>query len=378
MSIHHITREQRPKFSILQFVLLGLAALALVVGLPAFQGMRVTVDGVQHRLPPALTASDAVVSGLVSSSPGDLVDVGGKVLSQGGGLPPILVRNGERLSSAEVLEHGDRLVSVSGSDLLEARSETASPIPLKVEYRGDGPLEDVVQQGHDGLLVTRTGELSGKIANVQVEVAAVSTVIERRLPRRGDKVVALTFDDGPVPGATEEILDMLEREDVPATFFVVGNLAHRYHGIVKRTVEEGHQVENHSYSHRILTRADEKLAHRELVACQNEIQKLTGRKPRWFRPPGGKASDEVYEKAKERKMFVIGWDVDPQDWRRPEPKDLARETIAAVQPGSVVLLHDGGGDRSATIAALPTIIRELKKRGYIFLTLDEMGGSLTL
>jgi peptidoglycan-N-acetylglucosamine deacetylase len=184
--------------------------------------------------------------------------------------------------------------------------------------------------------------------------------------------VALTFDDGPWPSHTQQVLDILAEQDVKASFFMVGYLAERYPDVARRVVDEGHLVGNHTQNHTVLTRQSAEVTRTQIETGSRTLQKVTGVAPAWFRPPGGGMNAQVLKEAKRAGMDLVMWDVDPQDWRRPGVDHMLTSMLKQIKPGSVVLLHDGGGNRSQTIEMLPLLIEELKERGYLFVTLDQL------
>ena len=202
-----------------------------------------------------------------------------------------------------------------------------------------------------------------------------------------DRMVALTFDDGPDPTWTPPILDILKREKVPATFFVIGENALENPGLLNRMARNGNEIGNHTYTHPNLALASPTVTRIELNATQRLIEAYTGRSTRLFRAPYfGDAepttADELIPAltAQQQGYTVVGLHADPGDWKRPGAAAIARSTIAAVTTATadssrnIVLLHDGGGDRSETVAALPTIIAELRARGYRFVPVSTLAG----
>jgi peptidoglycan/xylan/chitin deacetylase (PgdA/CDA1 family) len=176
--------------------------------------------------------------------------------------------------------------------------------------------------------------------------------------------VALTFDDGPNERYTPRILRVLRRFDVPATFFVVGYLAERYPDLVEREDELGMTVGSHSMHHPYRP-PFHRLPRRQVAAEIRQPTKLLARlgvTVKAFRPPGGAWSPRVLEEAKELDQRLVLWSVDSRDWAGLSAKQIAAGVLQAVEPGSIVLLHDGGGDRSATVAALPRIIKGLRRK----------------
>lgn len=182
--------------------------------------------------------------------------------------------------------------------------------------------------------------------------------------RSGDRAVALTFDDGPDPRWTPQILDQLRAAHVTATFCLIGKQARRYPELVARIVREGHQLCNHSWRHDMdLGRRPAAQIRADLMRTNQAIRAaVPGAKITWFRQPGGRWTAEDVAEARKLGMRPLHWNVDPQDWNHPAAKTIIQRVETAVRPGSVVLMHDGGGDRSQTIAACRRLIPELKQR----------------
>ncbi|MFG2054178.1 polysaccharide deacetylase family protein [Micromonospora sp. NPDC048930] len=180
----------------------------------------------------------------------------------------------------------------------------------------------------------------------------------------GDRGVALTFDDGPSPRWTPQILDQLRAAHVTATFCLVGMEARRYPQLVARIVREGHQLCNHSWRHDMnLGRRPVADIRADLLRTNQAIRAaVPNAKITWFRQPGGRWTAEEVAVAAKLGMRPLHWSVDPQDWNRPPAKTIIKRVESAARPGSVVLMHDAGGDRSQTMAACRTLIPDLRRR----------------
>lgn len=193
--------------------------------------------------------------------------------------------------------------------------------------------------------------------------------------RTGSRQVALTFDDGPHPKWTPLVLDELRAAGVKAMFCLVGAQVRRYPALVTRIVREGHTLCNHSWDHDLdlgLRPAAEIRA--DLLRTNKEIHKVVPGVPiDHFRHPGGAWTPAAVAVADELNMVSLDWDVDPRDWDKPTKDQIIDHIQTESRLGSVVLLHDGGGDRSATVAALPVVIQELRQRYGITL----LGASLS-
>jgi peptidoglycan/xylan/chitin deacetylase (PgdA/CDA1 family) len=192
-----------------------------------------------------------------------------------------------------------------------------------------------------------------------------------------DKVIALTFDDGPSPPFTGRILDVLASYGVPATFFCVGLLASTHTEEMARMAEAGHQLGNHTWSHAFLPDLSLPELDIQIQRTDEAIAKAANvTKTRLFRPPYGVFKPEFlpWLASGENMPLVVLWDVEAGDWAKPGRQAIERAVLEQAQPGSIVLLHDGGGDRSQTVEALPPIIDGLLAQGYRCVLIDELLG----
>jgi peptidoglycan/xylan/chitin deacetylase (PgdA/CDA1 family) len=187
---------------------------------------------------------------------------------------------------------------------------------------------------------------------------------------RTRKVVALTFDDGPSE-FTPKVLDILEKEKVPASFFIIGSSIAGREADLQREIDNGHTVANHTWTH-IDTSGAGPEVRSQLERTQAAIKKATNFTPCLFRPPYGAKSSASVALTKRLGMQTVIWDVDTSDYERPASFDIVQRVLNGVKPGSIVLMHDGGGPREETLAALPEIIKGLKAKGYSFVTLDKL------
>ncbi|MFI7552126.1 polysaccharide deacetylase family protein [Micromonospora sediminimaris] len=179
----------------------------------------------------------------------------------------------------------------------------------------------------------------------------------------GTDKVALTFDDGPDPAWTPKVLDRLKAAKVTATFCVVGKQVRKHPGLLRRIVREGHQLCNHSWNHDLdLARRPVSEIRADLVRTNREIRRaVPDAKVPFYRQPGGRWTAEVVKVAKQLDMRSLHWSVDPQDWAKPTAATIEKRVKRSARPGAVVLLHDGGGNRSATLAACTKLIAGLKR-----------------
>lgn len=200
-------------------------------------------------------------------------------------------------------------------------------------------------------------------------------------PRAGRRI-ALTFDDGPDPRWTPAIAAILRRENVKATFFLVGSQAARHPEIVRMLQRDGHDIGNHTFTHVALGSGSPRWQRRkQLEITEATIAGITGRYARFVRPPYSATSDAVTPKVERelaelagRRYFITLSDIDSQDWRRPGADEIVRNVLPKDDTGGVVLMHDGGGDRSETVEALGALIPQLRERGFRFASMSRMAG----
>src|SRR5215213_418487 len=256
----------------------------------------------------------------------------------------------------------------------------------EVDFEGNGELLKVMSRPQKGTRDLDLDTASGFIKSEQFIALPSSYVVQRTGDRPG--LLALTFDDGPDPRWTPAILDILRQENVPATFFIIGKNGQAYPDLVRRVVDEGHEIGNHSFTHPNLGEIPLSLTELELNATQRLIESEIGRSTVLFRPPyfGDAEADKPQEVepalvAQRLGYIMVGVRIDPDDWQLPVTADqIVNRTIGRATDtnpetrGECILLHDSGGDRSATIEALPRLIHELKARGFRFVAVSDLAG----
>ena len=222
------------------------------------------------------------------------------------------------------------------------------------------------------LLVVASERFGGPLtlnAIRETVASAADAAIGEARDRRATGEIHLTFDDGPSLEYTPEILDLLADHDATAVFFPIGDQVEGGAELLRRAAAEGHGLGNHTWDHDRL----ESLTPWEFDAAvgrtQIAIERATGVEPSCLRPPGGVIDDTSRTRTEEYGLSVELWTVDPQDWRQPGRDSIVDEVVERAGDGAVVLLHDGGGDRSQTVAALADILDRLRDRGYRFTAL---------
>jgi peptidoglycan-N-acetylglucosamine deacetylase len=221
-------------------------------------------------------------------------------------------------------------------------------------------------------LAIPTGTIAGRADETAAGIAA-SAEVERRLAGAGRfavhgardrSQVALTFDDGPDPRFTGAILDLLRDHGVVASFFCTGMNAAAHPDLVARIAAEGHPIGNHTWSHPYLPELGRDEVLRQVDTTNAALARVTGQVPVLARPPYGARTPDVLQWLAGQGLTTVLWDVDPCDWASPGRDAIADGVAAGVRPGSVVLMHDGGGDRWQTVAALPAVLAGLLGQGY--------------
>ncbi len=184
--------------------------------------------------------------------------------------------------------------------------------------------------------------------------------------------IALTFDDGPNPYYTPQILAILQHYNLKATFFCVGRLAAAYPALVREEYSAGNIVGNHTWSHPNLALLTSAAIQSQIVRTSDIIEADIGVRPTFFRPPYGSMSVQELTQVYHDGLTSVLWNDEGQDWTRPGVDAIVLRILSFARKGTILLMHDGGGDRSQTVAALPIIIRALEKRGFRFVTLQQM------
>jgi len=316
--------------------------------------IQVLVDHVPLQVPAGTTFGALIETEGLKAVTGRLLSVSGSVLDPAAD-PGRIALDGGSAKPTTVLATGDQIHVVDGVDDMEPTRRTVTNAGRRV-----GDPERTLDTYPSRRIVVR-GAVSHEVASVSIR-----SIGEGHAPNE----VALSFDDGPWPRATERILRILRRYHVHATFFMVGTQAAQYPRLVRKVRAAGHEIGNHSWDH------PETLEALDGPARATELSKTSGllgrgpSTPALFRPPGGWYDDEVVQEARAQGMRVVTWSVDPGDWHAGmTPKQVAHSVLSDVQRGSIVLLHDGGGDAGHTIAALPRIIEGIRARGLRLVTI---------
>jgi cellulose synthase/poly-beta-1,6-N-acetylglucosamine synthase-like glycosyltransferase/spore germination protein YaaH/peptidoglycan/xylan/chitin deacetylase (PgdA/CDA1 family) len=282
-------------------------------------------------------------------------------------------------------------------DKLNVRPDLAAlrqiKYPYDIEFVGDGEIAHVDSTPKDGSRQIEIDPRTGLALDEDYHEFATSFVISRSGYK--EKTIALTIDDGPASPYTAQMLDELKAEGVHATFFLIGQNAERYPNLVKRIWREGHEIGNHTFTHPNIGAASDERTKLELNATQRVFQSLIRRSTLLFRPPyNADAEPTAFEEvrplvnASQMNYVTVLEFIDPQDWNTVEhdvdgkvrhrtAEEMLKLTLAQLETekGNCILLHDGGGDRTETVRLIPMLIRELRQRGYKFVTVSSLMNS---
>src|SRR5581483_11957918 len=301
----------------------------------------VSYNGQQVHLAGDVTVRELLDAQREPLKTGRLLDVTGAVLKADAYPPEILV-NGRPATPTTVLHEADIVELRGGRDVYE---------PSIVQTFADAGGNPQFTLGN-GSVTVRRGLVSKSIVPVETEVKSAPQV-------------ALTFDDGPHPDWTPKLLDVLKKEKVKATFFAVGSMAEHYPALIRREVADGMAVGDHSWTHPHLAGRDSGFVTGQLAHTRDVLRGL-GADVTVFRPPYGSYNASTVQIASALHMRTIIWTIDPSDYRRPSPEVIVRRVMNQLKPGSIILMHDGGGDRSSTVAAVKILIEQIRNRGYAF------------
>ena len=369
-------------------IAVAVVVVLAIVGIFAFNNwmgskpVEVTLNGDQV----TISGAERSVGGLldnnvVSVTPGNYVAVDGSTIRQGEGTRCTAKVNGNDTDDMGMhLNGGDKIEISNGTDITEPYTDSEpQTLPHKTELKGVGAVHLYSNNAQDGEQVTRTGKESGITATVTTKEPVDNIVQYYNVNSNGDKVIALTFDDGPWDKQTDEILDILEQNDAKATFFTVGQCISGHEKELQRAASMGCEIGTHTWDHAEGSGEGVSLIKMSTDERKQEVQKgleaiknATGQEASTiFRCPGGNFDTSVATDLEGIVTAEIGWNVDTTDWKKPGA-DVIVQRIQSAGPGNIILMHDGGGDRSQTIEGLRQALPKLKEQGYSFITVQEL------
>lgn len=385
---NYAPKQKADFFTRSSLIAVAVVVVLAIVGIFAFNNwmgskpVEVTLNGDQV----TISGAERSVGGLldnnvVSVTPGNYVAVDGSTIRQGEGTRCTAKVNGNDTDDMGMhLNGGDKIEISNGTDITEPYTDSEpQTLPHKTELKGVGAVHLYSNNAQDGEQVTRTGKESGITATVTTKEPVDNIVQYYNVNSNGDKVIALTFDDGPWDKQTDEILDILEQNDAKATFFTVGQCISGHEKELQRAASMGCEIGTHTWDHAEGSGEGVSLIKMSTDERKQEVQKgleaiknATGQEASTiFRCPGGNFDTSVATDLEGIVTAEIGWNVDTTDWKKPGA-DVIAQRIQSAGPGNIILMHDGGGDRSQTIEGLRQALPKLKEQGYSFITVQEL------
>lgn len=358
-----------------------LLIFALLAGAGAwwtmFRQVGVTVNGKTVSMRIGGTAQQLLDgNGYFGARPGRLLSLTGKVLDEQGGERAQVTLAGKQVAldqlAATPVNEGDELSVQNGADVTEGHVEQTVDMAPGIQKQEGGAIQYVSQWGRAGKKRVWKGDRSGETVDKDVVEQPTDLVVASRNPEpAGGRYIALTFDDGPSE-YTPQILDILKREGVHATFFNLGEQAAGQPSYVKRVVEDGHELASHTNAHQYLPDLARDALRAEITSAFDRLKEASGETTQMIRAPYGAFDAPCWARSADIISCNVIWNIDTEDWRRPGAEAIKSNVLSNAFNGAIVLMHDGGGDRSEDVAALPGIIEGLKAAGYQLVTVQQL------
>lgn len=360
-------RAARVTAMALGIVLLAGLAFFLLPGGGTSTRIIVLVNGETLSLPAGTKVGQLTRIADVPARPGAALDLTGDVTAVGGGSPAVRLVNGRALSAEQTLGDGAEVIARLGAPRLEAIKRTTAATPFTTAVKGTGNVVSLAESGSPGTQENYVGVSSEKPAASLTLSLPKERVLERSSsPRPGQKLAALTFDDGPGTH-TQEVLDALAAAHVPATFFVLGSSAAGHQSLIAEEKAAGCEVEDHTWSHPDLTKVSAAQFRSEVSRTATIIGGA-----RFLRPPYGASNATVKSLAASMGLRLAFWTVDTLDWLHQDVGAIMSNVKAETKPGAIILMHDGGKNRLQTVAAIPVIVNWLFEQGYTLTTVNQI------
>jgi peptidoglycan-N-acetylglucosamine deacetylase len=272
---------------------------------------------------------------------------------------PATVTSMPAVTSSSTTTRSSTTTTTGPSSTATASAGNSAVVPTSIP----GPVSTVAGSG------TTTGSTATAGSSTTAGGGGPASPSSPGTSKAGRKLVALTFDDGPSK-YTAQVVSVLQREKVPGTFFFIGRHVAGYPGIVSRMRAEGFEIENHTWSHPALTSLSKDGVLEQIRRADNVLGKV-----KYVRPPACKFNAAVISDVHSMGLKLALWNVDTLDWLHRSVNSIMSYLKSEVKPGAIVLMHDGGGDRSQTVAALPVVIKWLRSQGYTFVRVDQLGSA---
>lgn len=340
-----------------------------------------TLNGSSYQMPYGSTLASIRDEDASDVTPGNLVSVNGNVITQGGGQPFVATVGGQTLSDDDAkhfrLKGGEDIGLSNGGDVTEDYDVTSQQdVAPKLKMEGsEGTIFYVSQWGKAGKSETRVGKTSGETCEAVIQQPTDCVVTRQYIkPANDEKLVALTFDDGPSK-YTDQYLDILEKCGIKATFNMCGNQLADFSAEAKRVADDGDEIASHTWDHKQLTTLNAEQVRQELDDSFKAIKDATGVDTTFLRQPYGSINANVWLYSGGSMTMAAYWTQDSEDWRLPGADAIVQHATANMKPGSIILMHDGGGERDQDVEALPRIIQAWQAAGYRFVTMSDLMAS---
>lgn len=363
-------------------VIVALVVVAAIVGGGAWMWLNrtvhVSVNGTGADVRADATLEEIVSSEGVSPKPGNLVSVGGNVIEEGGGTPFSATVNGQALDEGGIdgfrAKGNEEIVFGDGTDVTESSHQEERVVQPQLEpAAGIGAVTFVSQYGKPGKQMFTVGDVSGEAVAGEVTEPWQNVKLEsvNIRPENGRKAVALTFDDGP-SSYTQQYLDILSKYGARATFFCLGSQVAGREDLVQAIRSQGSQVASHTQNHEQLTALEADPLRAEITDAFTALSSAGGGDTTVLRPPYGALDSQTWARSGGTFSTSVIWNLDSLDWERPGVDAIVSNATTGVTSGSIILMHDGGGNRDQDVEALPKIIEKLQADGYELVTVDEL------
>ena len=352
----------------------------------------ITLDGAEVRVPEGSTVQQVFDREKPAVTPGNLLSVTGNVIDEGKGVAYACTLDGQELSVEDAakttVSEGATLSFANGADLTEdyttETTVTSTPKLVRRVKEGtsdpgymvqQGVVQYVYQWGKQGTTEIRTGTVSGETTEGEtVEGQDCVIMCQDIHPDNDEKLVALTFDDGPTY-YTEQYMDILDRYGAKATFNLIGEQIEDCADVVRANCASSNQIASHTWHHPDLTTLNEEETRTQLGDTFDAIKRIADYDTSTIRAPYGDINIDVWLRSGGTMSLAVYWTHDSEDWKLPGVDQMVANCTNYMAPGSVILMHDGGGNRDQNLEALPRIIQAWQDAGYTFVTVEELMAS---
>lgn len=365
-------------------VMLGLAGCLVLVGAlgwcyaTMWRQIGVTVNDQAEQVKVGTTLEELLKSkDYCGVAPGRLLSVGGNVLDEQGGTRCTVTMGGDtvdadKLAGTPVKENSTVTVE-AGADVTEDYTTEEVPIAPGIQMGRGGAIQYVSQWGRAGKKTVWHGSTSGETVDHEVTAEPQDMVVEsvNVRPQGDKKYIALTFDDGPSP-YTQAILDILKEKGAKATFYNLGQASAASPDLTRAVVDGGHELASHTNRHQNLPTLDRDALREEITSAFDTLEQSSGKRLQMIRAPYGAFTATEWARSGDLISCNVLWNIDTLDWKRPGAQAITSQVLSHAFNGAIALMHDGGGNRSQDVEALPAIIDGLKAAGYELVTVSEL------